>query len=366
MSLRAGDAHRLRRIEQVTRDGVARITLARPIAAANRATRHQLSRPFQQSARRICSTSRSDGDWYAFTQFEPIDARAAFPGFDEPRFKTPFTLSIVAPKAATVAANTPIAEIVSLPDDTKRVPFEPTAPLPTYLVAFAVGPLDVADGGRLTDGSPLAAVARPRGARTRHGVRRIALANTPEIVALLDDYFAQPYPFAKLDLVAVPSQIGCDGERGADHVRRISRCCSATSRRSTSNAHSRRARARTRASVVRRLGDDAVVGRPVVERGVRDVHEQQDRRSSGGRVTARAKALVQSSLAYDGRRWAREREAYPRTDRRFQRHHQRIRRHHVLERRGRARTCSKASSAKRRFATACARISSVTPADRRT
>ena len=68
-----------------------------------------------------------DGDWYAFTQFEPIDARGAFPGFDEPRFKTPFTLSIVAPKAATVAANTPIAEIATLPDDTKRVLFRTDA-----------------------------------------------------------------------------------------------------------------------------------------------------------------------------------------------------------------------------------------------
>jgi aminopeptidase N len=67
-----------------------------------------------------------NGVWYAFTQLEPVDARAVFPSFDEPRFKTPFTLSIVAPKADTVAANTPVAEIVALPDGTKRVRFEPT------------------------------------------------------------------------------------------------------------------------------------------------------------------------------------------------------------------------------------------------
>ncbi|MEC8049204.1 MAG: hypothetical protein VX210_00330, partial [Myxococcota bacterium] len=35
-----------------------------------------------------------DGNWYAFTQFEPLAARKAFPGFDEPRFKTPFSVTI--------------------------------------------------------------------------------------------------------------------------------------------------------------------------------------------------------------------------------------------------------------------------------
>jgi len=33
-------------------------------------------------------------DWYAFTTFTPIDARRAFPCFDEPRFKTPWEISI--------------------------------------------------------------------------------------------------------------------------------------------------------------------------------------------------------------------------------------------------------------------------------
>ncbi len=131
----------------------------------------------------------------------------AFPAFDEPRFKTPFTLSIVAPKAATVAANTPIAEIATLPDDTKRVLFQPTPPLPTYLVAFAVGPLDVADGGKLRDAAD-APPLRGLAARGRGPEFEFALSNTPEIVALLADYFGQPYPFAKLDLVAVPSQQG--------------------------------------------------------------------------------------------------------------------------------------------------------------
>src|SRR5258708_1701709 len=38
---------------------------------------------------------KKDGDdWYVFTTFTPIDARRAFPCFDEPRFKTPWDLTI--------------------------------------------------------------------------------------------------------------------------------------------------------------------------------------------------------------------------------------------------------------------------------
>ncbi len=134
-------------------------------------------------------------DWYAFTQFEPIDARGVFPGFDEPRFKTPFTLSIVAPKSATVAGTRRSRRSDSLPDDTKRVLFHQTPPLPTYLLAFAVGPLDVVDGGNLRDAADAPVPLRGLAASGPGPSSALRLSNTPEIVALLDDYFGQPYPF---------------------------------------------------------------------------------------------------------------------------------------------------------------------------
>jgi alanyl aminopeptidase len=206
VSLHVGDSIVPATYRQVTRDGVVWISLAQPIEPQTAQLDISYRARFSNLLEGLFH-EQVDGNWYAFTQFEPIDARAAFPAFDEPRFKTPFTLSIVAPKAATVAANTPIAEIATLPDDTKRVLFQPTPPLPTYLVAFAVGPLDVADGGKLreaVDAPPLRGLA----ARGRGPEFEFALSNTPEIIALLADYFGQPYPFAKLDLVAVPSQVG--------------------------------------------------------------------------------------------------------------------------------------------------------------
>src|SRR6185369_14446206 len=139
VSLRAADAVIPATYAQATRDGVVRISLEREIAPQTAQLDISYHGRFSNLLEGLYH-EQVDGEWYAFTMFEPIDARGAFPGFDEPRFKTPFTLSIVAPKSATVAANTPVAEIATLPDGTKRVLFQPTQPLPTYLVACAARP----------------------------------------------------------------------------------------------------------------------------------------------------------------------------------------------------------------------------------
>jgi alanyl aminopeptidase len=205
IELRAGDQTIEASYRQATPDGVARVTLAHAIEPQTAELDVRYHARFSRLLGGLFRVE-SDGRWYAFTQFEPVDARGAFPGFDEPRFKTPFTLSIVAPKGATVASNSPVASIDAQPDDTQRVAFEPTPPLPTYLLAFAVGPLDVADGGKLDGASraPLGGLA----AKGRGPEFHYALANSGDFVRLLEDYFGQPYPFKKLDLVAVPSQQG--------------------------------------------------------------------------------------------------------------------------------------------------------------
>ncbi len=191
---------------QATPDGVARIALAREIPPQTAQLDIRYRGRFSELLEGLFRV-QVDRDWYAFTQFEPIDARGVFPSFDEPRFKTPFTLSIVAPRNATVAANSPVAEIASLPDGTQRVLFEPTAPLPTYLLAFTVGPLDIADGGTL-HGDATAVPLRGLAAKGRGDALRYALSNTPDLIAQLEAYFGLPYPYKKLDLLAVTSQQG--------------------------------------------------------------------------------------------------------------------------------------------------------------
>ena len=59
------------------------------------------------------------GEPYVFSQFEALDARRAFPCFDEPGFKTPWRLTIDAPAGLVVVSNTPelsTAEVAGSPD----------------------------------------------------------------------------------------------------------------------------------------------------------------------------------------------------------------------------------------------------------
>ena len=144
-------------------------------------------------------------DWYVYTQFEPIAARRAFPCFDEPEFKVPIALKITAPKSMGVFANAPAKSTAPAADDQKTVQFAATPPIPTYLLAFAVGPFDVLDGGVIGQRKIRSRVITPKG---RAADARFALDATPAILERLEAYFGRPYPYAKLDQIAVPGMAG--------------------------------------------------------------------------------------------------------------------------------------------------------------
>jgi cytosol alanyl aminopeptidase len=141
------------------------------------------------------------GDWYAFTQFEPIAARRAFPCFDEPGYKIPWKVTLRVPKGLTALSNTPVASTRDEADGTTSVMFAETKPLPSYLVAVAVGPFDIALAGTSGRNQTVVRIVVPRG---RGKDARFAVESTVRILALLEDYFDRPYPYEKLDQVAIP------------------------------------------------------------------------------------------------------------------------------------------------------------------
>lgn len=140
-------------------------------------------------------------DWYIFSKFEPVTARRVFPCFDEPGFKVPWQLTINVPKALKVFSNTPAESEEARNDNTKTVRFQQTRPLPSYLVAFAVGPFDVVPTAPIGRNHRPGNIIVPRG---RASEAAYAASVTPKLIGLLENYFGTPYPYEKLDQVVVP------------------------------------------------------------------------------------------------------------------------------------------------------------------
>ncbi|MCX7056961.1 MAG: M1 family peptidase, partial [Proteobacteria bacterium] len=134
----AGRVVRTARYVEVDESGVARLDLPSRLPAGKVTLRFDYTAAFRDSAEGLFH-AKVGNDWYAWTQFEPIDARRVFPAFDEPGFKTPFTVTIRAPRSAKVFANAPEARTTASGSMLIHR-FAPTKPLPTYLVAMSVGP----------------------------------------------------------------------------------------------------------------------------------------------------------------------------------------------------------------------------------
>jgi alanyl aminopeptidase len=195
------------RYAQVHPSGIARLLFADVVPAGAATLIFDYDAPFGQSLSGLYKVA-DGGDQYAFTQFESTDARRAFPSFDEPGFKTPFSVTVIAPVADKVIGNTPVIYDSFAGNGMTKTVFQPTNPLPTYLIALAVGPLDIVDGGDIP-ANPNAHRTQPihlRGITTRgKGDQiRFALTFTPKIILNLESYFGIAYPFQKLDLLAVP------------------------------------------------------------------------------------------------------------------------------------------------------------------
>ena len=146
-----------------------------------------------------------DGTPYLFTQFESFDARRAFPCFDQPDFKTPWQLTLHIRQSDKAFSNAPQIGETAEPNGMKRVEFAATKPLPSYLVAFAVGPFDVVDAGTTGRNHVPVRIVAPRGKGRQ---AKYAAEVTAGIVDHLEEYFGVAYPYEKLDEVAIPLTYG--------------------------------------------------------------------------------------------------------------------------------------------------------------
>ena len=189
--------------------GVALVEFERRVAAGPASLHFSYDTAFNTDANALYKVVRGKHA-YAATQFQAIAARQVFPGFDEPVFKVPFDLTVIARADDVVITTTPEASRTVLDDGFVRHDFDTTRPLPTYLLAFAVGPYDLVDYGTIPPNGvrerelPLRAVAaKGLGDRLEYGLK-----HTDGLLTELEEYFGTPYPYRKLDLIAAPESFG--------------------------------------------------------------------------------------------------------------------------------------------------------------
>ncbi|MBZ0115335.1 MAG: M1 family metallopeptidase [Thermoanaerobaculia bacterium] len=175
---------------------ITTVTSAVPLKPGNYSLQLDFESPFNTQAIGLYRME-SNGVGYAFTQFEPDDARLAFPGWDEPEFKIPFQVTVAVPEGQIAVSNTPEAGR-STANGWTTFTFQTTKPLPTYLVAIAAGPLETVDMPGLGVPGKIVTVAG------QSQFTSLAREMTPPILQALEGYFGRKYPYEKLDFIAIP------------------------------------------------------------------------------------------------------------------------------------------------------------------
>jgi aminopeptidase N len=135
------------------------------------------------------------------TQFEPADARRFLPCFDEPAKKATFALTAIVPQDQLAVSNMPEAASEPVGGGLKRVRFQPTPKMSSYLLFFGLG--DLVRVTRQVDGIPVSVVIR----RGDEAKAAFALEAATQLLPYYDAYFGRKYPLPKLDLVAAPGDV---------------------------------------------------------------------------------------------------------------------------------------------------------------
>jgi puromycin-sensitive aminopeptidase len=200
---RRGDARSATPVLHPRRETVE-LRFPEPLPPGPATLRLRFSGPLQKHLRGLYAAS-SMGRRYAFTQLEAADARRFFTCFDEPGFKARFTFSVTTEARNAVVSNNPIEREEDHGDGRKTVHFQTTPKLSTYLCMLAVGELEASEA-RYVGRTPIRVWHVPG----KGHLTTFALEAAVESLTRLEKYFGLPYPYEKLDLLAVP-----DFEAGA-------------------------------------------------------------------------------------------------------------------------------------------------------
>lgn len=176
-------------------NGIVTASAPQTIKAGSYHLLMEFSGPFNRNSVGLYKYS-DEGRAYLCSQFEMTDARRCFPCFDEPGFKIPYQLTVEAPSDQKVYNNSPEVGATDKQGWTVHN-FAPTPPIPSYLVAVAVGPFDEV---------PVTGMSVPGRIVASRGKTRLAgyaQKQTPKILAYLEGYFGEKVPYPRLDQLAI-------------------------------------------------------------------------------------------------------------------------------------------------------------------
>lgn len=144
------------------------------------------------------SLNRSDE--FLYTLLVPDRARTVFPCFDQPNLKATFKLTLEVPEKWTAISNSAIYK-EEKNGNYKRIYFNPTEPLSTYLFSFVAGIFtkEIYNDGKHTFAAYHRETEPKRIAQLPTIFNQVAMS-----LAWLEEYTGVPYPFAKYDFIILP------------------------------------------------------------------------------------------------------------------------------------------------------------------
>ncbi|TQU80973.1 aminopeptidase, partial [Xanthomonas perforans] len=116
-------------------------------------------------------------------------------------FKATFDLAVNAPAAQMAVSNMPVASSSNAAGGMKRVAFQTTPKMSTYLLFLSVGDFERATR-KADNGTEIGVIAQ----KGKVGQAQFALDSGRDVLHEYNAYFGIPYPLPKLDNIAAPGQ----------------------------------------------------------------------------------------------------------------------------------------------------------------